>query len=203
MSSPTDSRSPITAGMSDAQLMLQSQREGGCFGVVFDRHVDAIFGYIAARVGSTAAEDIVADTFEVAFNRRAKFDLTASSARPWLYGIATRRLMKHRDAERRWLQRAARSPHESGFDGSLNDSDARLDARRMAPELAAALLRLSAAERDVLLLHAFDELSHEQVASVLGISVAAARTRLSRGRARMRTFLMASEPCEMEGDIDE
>jgi DNA-directed RNA polymerase specialized sigma24 family protein len=74
----------------DAALIAESCRVPDRFGAVFDRHAIAIHGYIARRLGPDAADDLVAEAFLVAFRKRADYDLRQPSARPWLYGIATR-----------------------------------------------------------------------------------------------------------------
>ena len=74
----------------DAGLIAESCRVPERFGAVFDRHATAIHGYIARRLGRDAADDLVAETFLVAFRQRASYEPDQPSARPWLYGIATR-----------------------------------------------------------------------------------------------------------------
>src|SRR5215831_10862911 len=71
----------------DAGLIAESCRAPERFGAVFDRHAAAIHGYIARRLGRDAADDLVAETFLVAFRQRASYDPGQGSARPWLYGI--------------------------------------------------------------------------------------------------------------------
>ena len=58
--------------------------------MLFDRHAPAIGRYVARRLGPDTADDLVAETFLVAFRRRGRYDLAYGDARPWLYGIATR-----------------------------------------------------------------------------------------------------------------
>lgn len=180
----------------DAQLVARSLKEPAHFSEVVERHAEAIFRFVAARIGPVAAEDVVAQTFAVAFDRRERFDRAATSARPWLYGIASNCLHKHRESERRWLERAALEPASSS-EPQEPLAEARVDAARLAPDLAAALLTLNPAERDVLLLFALEELTHEQIAKVLGIRRGTAKSRLSRGCARLRSQL--SHPTSADG----
>lgn len=177
----------------DSHLIAQSLEDPVRFAVVFERHVHPIFAFVAARVGPQRAEDIVGEVFSVAFARRDAFDLAATSARPWLYGIAARTLMHHQRIERRWLELASRSTTDlSGDDFAA--ADTRLDARRMAPVLARALADLRPHERDVLLLFVFGELTHEEIATALDIRPGTAKTRLSRACARLRRELDGEQP---------
>jgi RNA polymerase sigma-70 factor, ECF subfamily len=66
----------------DAGLIAESCRAPERFGVVFDRHAAAIHGYIARRLGRDAADDLVAETFLVAFRQRGRYDPDQPSARP-------------------------------------------------------------------------------------------------------------------------
>src|SRR5580658_3216152 len=56
----------------DAALIARSLHAPECFGVIFDRHAPAIGRYIARRLGPDAADDLVAETFLVAFRRRGQ-----------------------------------------------------------------------------------------------------------------------------------
>jgi len=93
----------------DAALIARSLHAPECFGVLFDRHAPAIGRYIARRLGPDAADDLVAETFLVAFRRRGHYDLAHGDARPWLYGIATRLIGRHRRQEVRFFRAIART----------------------------------------------------------------------------------------------
>ena len=76
--------------------------EAARFGEIFDRHAATLLRFLVRRVGPEVGEGLLGDVFRVAFERRALFDPARSSARPWLYGIATNLLLKHhRDEARR------------------------------------------------------------------------------------------------------
>ncbi|MGW5158991.1 RNA polymerase sigma factor [Nonomuraea wenchangensis] len=74
------------------------------FGAVFDAHYAEIHRYVSRRLGPYAADDVAAETFALAFRRRRRFDLSHRSARPWLYGIATNLVSRHRRDEVRLLR---------------------------------------------------------------------------------------------------
>ena len=58
----------------DASLIAESYCFPERFGAVFDRHAAAIHGYVARRLGRVAADDLVAETFLVAFRQRGSYD---------------------------------------------------------------------------------------------------------------------------------
>jgi RNA polymerase sigma-70 factor (ECF subfamily) len=171
----------VTAGLSeDAAAISRSLTAPEAFAVIFDRHFKAIHRYLARRVGRECADDLAAHTFTVAFERRASFKLDALDARPWLYGIATKLLANHRRREQRQLLAVARLSSEPEVSGGAEDSDW---------ELAAALAEIGPEQRDLLLLHAWAELSYEEIAGALGIPIGTVRSRLSRVRATLRAAL--------------
>src|SRR3954451_9436233 len=84
------------------------QGEAECFGVLFDRHGEAVRAFCARRTGSMdAADDLVSMVFLQAWRRRAEVELIDRNALPWLYGIA-RRSMQHRWRTARRHRRALR-----------------------------------------------------------------------------------------------
>ncbi|GGD76129.1 DNA-directed RNA polymerase sigma-70 factor [Microbacterium murale] len=143
--------------------------------------------FIRRRIGVDAVEDVLSETFLVAFRRRADFDTSWESARPWLLGIASRVLKKHRaDEARQW--RAAASfarreefSHEGGIDGAAQRMDAEVAVRILAPRIAA----LSSRDRETLLLYAWGNLTQEEVALALGIPVGTVGSRLNRIRRKL------------------
>ena len=161
----------------------------GDFEAAFQAHFPPVYRFIARRVGPALAEDLAAETFATAYRRRAAFDPGRGSLRSWLYGIATNLVRNHWRAEQHLLALDARLVPEADLSGSAEAVDQRVTAAMLAPTLAAGLARLTRDQRDVLLLHAWAELSHEEIAAVLGIAPGTVRSRLSRARAALREHL--------------
>lgn len=176
----------------DAEVIRRSRAEPGQFGLIFDRHFDTIHRYLARRVGPALADDLAAQTFTEAFATRARYDLERPDAAPWLYGIATNLLRRHRRTEERQLRAYARTGVDPAFATDLEAVIERLDARSNGPGLAAALAALHQRDRDVLLLFAWGDHSYEDIAYALGIPVGTVRSRLNRARRSMRELLDVS-----------
>ncbi|WP_271217977.1 RNA polymerase sigma factor [Streptosporangium carneum] len=173
----------------DAALIEESLADPDRFAGLFDRHADEIYRYAARRLDDvTTAEDVTAETFLVAFRKRKRYDLSKADARPWLYGIASNLISGHRRSEVRRLKALARQAPEppAGFE---ERSAERVTADRLRPALAAALTGLRSAERDLLLLVAWTDLTYEKAAQALGVPVGTVRSRLSRTRTKIRRFL--------------
>ena len=147
---------PLSAELiDDAVLIERSLRVAEVFAELYDRHAAAIFRFAARRLGEQTAEDVIAETFLVAFRRRDRYDLARPDARPWLYGIAVNVIGKRRRAEVRMLRALARTGLDPGADVEIERADDRIAAGGLRRQLAAALAALPAENRDVLLLVAW------------------------------------------------
>src|SRR5580698_6097743 len=102
-----DTIDPAETLPSDEDLVRRSLEDPALFGVIFDRHFDTIYGYLARRVGVVVADDLASQTFVVAFERRASLRPHQGGTRPWLYRIAINLLGNQRRMEQRILDTAA------------------------------------------------------------------------------------------------
>jgi len=148
---------------------------------LFEVHFDAVYGYLARRIGPDLGRDLAAETFAQAFAGRRRFDPGRGELRAWLFGIAQTLLRRHYREEERRL-------------GAL----ARVDVPREGvpseePRLASALVSLAAHDRDVLLLYAWADLSYEEIADALAVPVGTVRSRLHRARSCLREALTQEE----------
>ncbi|MFI6321527.1 RNA polymerase sigma factor [Nonomuraea sp. NPDC050556] len=163
------------------------------FDELYDRHILEIHRYLAGRLGSELADDLAAETFLTAFRKRDRFDPSRGEVRPWLYGIANNLVSLHRRSESRRLAALRRVPAEQP-----HSHEERVLTRVMAAsaqgQLATALATLSDGERDVLLLVALADLSHEEVGQALGIPFGTVGSRLSRVRKKLRVALGDTNP---------
>jgi RNA polymerase sigma-70 factor (ECF subfamily) len=183
---------------SDGAIIAASAVDGASFAVIFDRHFDEIDRYLARRVGAALADDLAAETFVIAFRSRERYDCEAPDARPWLFGIAANLVRRHWRTERRRLRAYARRGVDPLGD-EVDEAERRVDAVAAGPALAGALASLTAAEREILLLFAWADLSYEELAAALGIPIGTVRSRLSRARARVRELLSPSGQVGVEG----
>jgi RNA polymerase sigma-70 factor (ECF subfamily) len=173
---------------SDGALMRQSVERPECFAPLFDRHAPAIHRYLARRIGGQA-DDLLAETFLIAFRRRASYQEQHVDVRPWLYGIATNVLHRHVRQEERRYRTMARMAAANDIAPGDDEAVDRLDALSLRRQLAAALAKLKRGDRDVLLLTAWAEMSYAEIAAVLAIPVGTVRSRLNRARRLTRDAL--------------
>ncbi len=168
----------------DSEIIRRSRDTPAAFAELYDRHAVAIHRYASRRL-AVAADDIMSETFLVAFERRDAFDEGVTDARPWLYGIATTLLKKHRRQEARaWRGLMAGGAAEQVV--AIDGPDDRLDAELGIRRLASALRRMPARDRDALLLYAWGDLDYEGVARALDVPIGTVRSRLNRARRQLR-----------------
>jgi RNA polymerase sigma factor (sigma-70 family) len=179
---------------SDAEVIASSITAPAAFGELFDRHATTMFRYFVRRVGPDDADALLGELFHIAFEKRARFDTGRAEARPWLYGIASNLLARHRQREARRLDATARLVRRSVTASDLSDEvDARVDASRLWTEVAEAIATLPQGERDALLLFAWEDMPYDQIAVALDVPVGTVRSRLHRARGRLRELVGASE----------
>jgi RNA polymerase sigma-70 factor, ECF subfamily len=165
---------------------LSGPDPAGVFGRLFGEHAGGLHRYLARRVGTTIADDLVSETFLAALRGRHGYDPARAGVRPWLYGIASNLLRRHVRDELRELRATARlaDPHVvEAPEGRIAD---RLDARTRVARLAGALARLSDGDREVLLLTSWAGLSPVEIAQALDIPAGTVRSRLHRVRRWLR-----------------
>jgi RNA polymerase sigma factor (sigma-70 family) len=165
------------------------------FTALYDRHARALLRYCVRRVGPDTAEDVVAQTFLVAYEQRHRYDPDRADVLPWLFGITTRLLARHRRDEVRWYRALARTGADPLIGGRTvveshaPRTDERTDAQRRTQQIAGVLADLPARQRDVLLLYAIGELSYAEIATVLDIPVGTVQSALHRARTKLRHAL--------------
>lgn len=161
---------------------------------VFHDCYEPVLRYVARRVQPDAVQDVVSDTFLVAWRRRGE---RRGEELPWLLGIARRAAANQRRGSdrREALHERLRSTHDPGAasTGELDSSD---------PLLAQALASLPERDREALLLVAWDGLDHRTAAQVMGCTTGSLAVRLHRARRRLARSLAsdAGGAAELAGE---
>lgn len=176
----------------DAAVIERSRSSPEEFGAIYDAYVVEIHNYVERRLGRDTADDLAAETFLVAFRQRGRYDLSRDNARPWLYGIATNLMKRHRRQETAYYRALLRSAQAPTADPHEDRVASRVSAQHLRPELMQALAGLSAGDRDVVLLAAFADLGRDEIAQALGIPAGTVGSRLHRARRKLRAALPAS-----------
>jgi len=178
---------------SDTELLARAERgEADAFGVLFERHGPAVLQFCFRRTADAAlAEDLTSIVFLEAWRKRSQLELFQESARPWLFGVALNVVRSQYRAQRRYSDALARLPAPAPAEPESDRAIARIDAEREMRIVLDTVSKLNRREREVLELCVWAELSTEEAASSLGISVGAVRSRLSRARRRLAVLAPA------------
>jgi RNA polymerase sigma-70 factor (ECF subfamily) len=148
------------------------------FEQMWQRFSPAVLRYARRRVAPADVDDVVAETFVVAWRRLGE---APEFPLPWLFVIArgvaanARRSGQRREALH---ERLVQQPAEHAAETADVPADA-----------VAALARLGERDRELLTLLAWDDLTPQEAAEALGISHAALRVRLHRARRRFLALL--------------
>jgi RNA polymerase sigma factor (sigma-70 family) len=153
---------------------LDPTRDAAWFEALVHEHATPVHRYLARRTAIDDVEDLTADVLTIAWRRRA--EVPAGAELPWLYRTAGFVVANHRRKSRPVL--VADVPERAA------DDDPALHAVR-DDQARRALAALSPRDRQIVLLHAWEGLTGEALAQVLGIGRGGADAALSRARSRL------------------
>ena len=139
------------------------------------------------------AEDVLHDTYVGVLDNGLRFN-GDSSFRTWIFGVIRlkARARERRERIRRWLGVANAGRIDRPADAPAPDDDAIASERR--ERTRRALDRLARRQREVLLLVFYHDLTIEEAADVMHVSVGSARTHYARGKERMAVLLDGVRP---------
>jgi len=177
--------------------------DGAAFAGFYLRHKDRLYSHVLNRVRSTAdAEDLTAETFELAWQKRAAITLHPDAdILPWLFATANHLLQVHfhRATRRRTLMGVllqSRVEPEADFSAQLADQ---AEQDQTSQYLRAALETLRDTDREILDLRYMENLSPTAIAEAMGVAAGAVRTRLSRAVSRAyHAYLIASADADSQ-----
>ncbi|WP_460624442.1 RNA polymerase sigma factor [Kineosporia babensis] len=150
-------------------------------------HADAfddLLRFTERRVPASEAPDVVSTVFLTAWRRLDDVPTEPGAARAWLFAVARNTMANQ---SRSWLRRRALDVRLADHWSEAGPDEAGATADRV--DLARAFRSLSAADREVLALVAFDGLTADQAAQVLNCRRSTFAMRLTRARQRLRTAL--------------
>ncbi len=154
----------------------QPPDDSAWFEDVVQRHSGAIIRYFARRAPRQDCEDLASEVLLTAWRRRV--DIPRDAVLPWLYKTAGYTLANYR------RKRTPEPSDELAIFASSGPSPEETAVSR--DELQRALTSLSPRDREIILLHAWEGLSGNELAEVLGITRSGADAAVSRARKRLR-----------------
>jgi RNA polymerase sigma-70 factor (ECF subfamily) len=174
----------------DAELLNGALRgEVASFDLLYRRHRTPLFRFAWRLTGSTAAaEDVTQECF-LSLLAGSRFDAAHGSLRTYLFGIARHLAMRRLRVD----DREAESPEADELPACALDPLDGLLAQERAALVEQAVLALPPLQREALILFEYEDLSLEEIATVVGVDVGAVKSRLHRARQALRRKLA---PCE-------
>jgi RNA polymerase sigma-70 factor (ECF subfamily) len=153
---------------------------------VVERYLEDVHGYLVYLTRDRGlAEDLTAETFEKALRLWRRYDPKRASAKTWLCQIARTTALDHfrSESRRRRREQVYHLGEPEAVEGTYGEG--------LSPTIESALAALSAGEREVIALRVLLDLDGETAARVLGISVTACSTRLSRALKKLAERMSA------------
>ncbi|MBI3725996.1 sigma-70 family RNA polymerase sigma factor [bacterium] len=165
----------------DRELMSRAQRgERPAFDDIVGRYYRGVFSYARRVLGDDdRAAEATQETFVRAFRYRASYKPAAGSVRGWIFAVAANRIREARKERREGPEALDDQPEPEQRGEAGLEAFARGALRE---EVGRALEELAPEHREVIALKYLSELSYEDVARALGLSVSAAKMRALRAR---------------------
>lgn len=174
---------------SDADLVIRARSgDEPAFGQLIRRHQDAIFRFLSHQVSERAdASDIAQETFVALFRSLHRYD----ASRPflaWAFVIARNKARDHhrRRAALRWV---GVDDHYDRTASPAPDPEREVSDREALAQVKRLILKLPEGLRTPLLLSAVEDLSHEQIGTVMRLSAKAVELRIYRARKALKAQL--------------
>jgi RNA polymerase sigma-70 factor (ECF subfamily) len=176
----------------DAELMLRyGAGDASAFEVLYRRHRGPLYRFVLRQCGDKAAgEELFQDIWTRVIDARGRYQATAQFS-TWLYSIAHNRLVDHYRSRGRAMfldQAGSEAALENVADGALA-LDVRLDHKRSAERILAALSELPDVQREAFLLQYEGDLSLEQIAEATGVGRETVKSRLRYALSKLRATL--------------
>ncbi len=187
---PMPALAPPSSEADEALVAKLARQDEAALRELHRRYAALVFTVAARFVGPASAEEIVQDVFVTLWTKHASFDPARGAFKPWLVQITRRRALNEiRSAK-------GEGPHDEEALGSLEaDTVAPDEARWIAHRQAvirAAVEALPEAQRKALSLAFFDELTHDQIARILGTPVGTIKTRIRLGLKRLAPLVLVA-----------
>lgn len=157
---------PVGQDEDAALAMRASKGESAAFGLLYDRHVAAIYRYVYYRVRDDAeAEDITSDVFMRALKAMPRYE-PRQAFLAWLYRIARNAV----------IDRARKGNRQVSFEDALQhpgvdkivEPDAEILAHSDSATLRDALAKLTPLQQEVVVLRFLEGYSTEEIAGIVG-----------------------------------
>jgi RNA polymerase sigma-70 factor (ECF subfamily) len=181
--------------LSDQELARRARHDRQAFGVLYERHVAAIYRYVFYRVGNVEdAEDLTARVFARALRHIHKYDDRGVPFTAWLYRIAHNAVANfHRDNSRRPSVPLEEADALGGA-GSDDDYEQRIDREQARARLLRAVRKLPPERQHLLVLKFVEQLQNAEIGQIMNRSEGAIKSLYHRTLLQLRKIMGELEP---------
>lgn len=174
-----------------AELQRARQGDRAAFGALVRRHQDRVYRHLLRLTGSREdALELAQDVFVKAWQALPEWRPEARFS-TWLYRIAANAALDL--LRRRQVVDYVALEDEHDAPSQAPGPEAQLQTRQRLLGLEAALARLPAAQREIVLLREVEGLAYEELAQVLGVDAGTVKSRLARARAALAALWSKAE----------
>jgi RNA polymerase sigma-70 factor (ECF subfamily) len=181
----TPNHPPESRPLDDVALAAQGDRRA--FERIYRNHVDRVFSVCVRMVGDRArAEELTQDVFVRAWDKLGSFR-GDSKFSTWLHRLAVNVVLNDREAEGR-----RRARHDDGIEDmdTISYGDVRaLPVPGLSLDLELAIATLPPGAKRVFVLHDVEGYTHEEIATMLGVTSGGCKAQLHRARMLLRRML--------------
>ncbi len=171
----------------EKSLVERAKADSAEFIPLYDRYAERIYAYLRREtVDAPTAQDLTAATFEKALRQLPRYEWRGVPFGAWLYKIARNELRLH------WRKSKHTLPLLDRFVSPLNVERLAQERDQMS-QIERAMLTLRPRDHEILRLHYFEELSHEELAEVLDCSRNSVRVRLHRALDRLKRAVSSEQ----------
>lgn len=176
----------------DARLVAQTLRgDRDAFGVLVTKYRDQVYGYLLRMLGdSEQAGDLAQEAFIRAYTRIETYD-TSRPFRPWLFAIAHNACTDCLRRRRHESSLEDETTMEPVADERSSPTTA-ADLAGLQEGIAAALQKLSEAERTVIVLKHIHGFQYDEISSMVGMPEGTLKSHACRGRRKLAALLQAA-----------
>jgi RNA polymerase sigma-70 factor, ECF subfamily len=183
--------------MTDEEL-IQRYYEGNreALSMIFERHKDGVFHFAYRMVNNRAdAEDAVSDAFMRICDLKHRFE-TKAAFKTWFYTIVRNACIDKIRGKRKWTSMWFTKPgcdevQEMEFVSQDENVSQTLEGKEAAQYVKEAIARLPMEQREAIVLREYNDLSYDEIAQILGCTLANVKILIYRARTQLKNDLPA------------
>lgn len=176
----------MASSPTDQELLAAAARgDRAAFSQLYHRYRNRVYGFAYRMLGAQAvAEDVTHEAFLVLIRQPERYQAARGSLLTFLCAVARNHIFQHLRRQERYAPEPVETSGECDEAGVARSFDplSGLLERELAAQVEAALAALPVAQREVLVLREYQELSYEEIATVIGADLNVVKARLYRAR---------------------